>query len=37
MDGDGGPAALGLGDLCIFEAEETGNGGAGEVDVENSD
>ena len=37
VDGNGGPAALGLGDLCIFETEETRYGGAGEIDVEDSD
>ena len=37
VDFDRIPAAEGLGDLCILEAEETWDGGAGEVDVEDAD
>ena len=32
---DGEPSAGCLFDLCIFEAEEAGDGGAGEVNIEN--
>ena len=37
MDLDGKPAAGSLSDFCGFDAEEAGDGGAGEVDVEDAD
>lgn len=37
MHEGGPPAAGGLGDGCGFEVEEAGDGGAGEVGVEDAD
>ena len=36
MYGHGDPAAGSLGDCCGFDAEEAGDGGACQVDVEDS-
>ena len=37
MDLDGEPSAWCLSDLCQLDAQEAGDGGAGEVDVQDAD
>lgn len=37
MNGDGNPAAGCLGYFGRFEGEEAGNGGSGQIDIEDSD